>query len=131
MGRTNIDIDDEVMRRVQARYGLRTKREAVDFALRRLLVEPFTRQEALAAEGSGWDGDLDELRARTVPGRGSSSTRPHGRGSAHERLAEALAAAAAGDPGAVLSSPPEDGHERARPPARGTRGARNGDSDPG
>ena len=69
MARTNIDIDDEVMRRVQARYGLRTKREAVDFALRRLLVEPLARQEALAAEGSGWDGDLDELRAGTAPRR--------------------------------------------------------------
>jgi Arc/MetJ family transcription regulator len=69
MGRTNIDIDDEVIRRVQAGYGLRTKREAVDFALRRLLVEPFSRQEALAAEGSGWDGDLDELRAGTAPRR--------------------------------------------------------------
>jgi Arc/MetJ family transcription regulator len=69
MGRTNIDIDDEVMRRVQARYGRRTKREAVDFALRRLLVEPFTRREALAAEGSGWDGDLDELRAGSAPRR--------------------------------------------------------------
>ena len=69
MGRTNIDIDDQVIRRVQAAYGLRTKREAVDFALRRLLVEPFTRQEALAAEGSGWDGDLDELRAGTAPRR--------------------------------------------------------------
>ena len=69
MGRTNIDIDDDVIRRVQAGYGLRTKREAVDFALRRLLVEPFTQQEALAAEGSGWDGDLDELRAGTAPRR--------------------------------------------------------------
>ena len=69
MGRTNIDIDDDVIRRVQAGYGLRTKREAVDFALRRLLVEPFTRQEAMDAEGSGWDGDLDEMRAGTAPRR--------------------------------------------------------------
>jgi Arc/MetJ family transcription regulator len=69
MGPTNIDIDDEVMRRVLARYGLRTKREAVDFALRRLLVEPLTRLEALAAEGSGWDGGLDQLRAGTAPRR--------------------------------------------------------------
>ena len=69
MSRTNIDIDDQVMRRVQASYGLRTKREAVDFALRRLLIEPFTRQEALGAEGSGWAGDLDELRAGTAPRR--------------------------------------------------------------
>lgn len=69
MSRTNIDIDDDVMRRVQASYGLRTKKEAVDFALRRLLIEPFTQREALAAEGSGWDGDLDELRAGTAPRR--------------------------------------------------------------
>lgn len=61
--RTNIDIDDEVIARVQRQYGLRTKREAVDFALRRLLVLPMTRQEALAMRGTGWDGDLDELRA--------------------------------------------------------------------
>jgi len=39
-GRTNIDIDEALISRVQTTYGLRTKREAVDFALRRLLVEP-------------------------------------------------------------------------------------------
>lgn len=69
MGRTNIDIDDDVLRRVQSTYGLRTKREAVDFALRRLLTEPFTQKDALAAEGSGWAGDLDEIRAGTAPRR--------------------------------------------------------------
>lgn len=67
VGRTNIEIDDEVMARVLAIYGLRTKREAVDFALRRLLFEPFTRDDALAAEGSGWDGDLGALRAGVAP----------------------------------------------------------------
>lgn len=36
VSRTNIDIDidDDVMARVQATHGLRSKREAVDFALR-------------------------------------------------------------------------------------------------
>lgn len=67
MGRTNIDIDDDLMARVQSTYGLRTKREAVDFALRRLLVEPFTREQALAAEGSGWDGDLEQMRRGAAP----------------------------------------------------------------
>ena len=62
MTRTNIDIDDEVVARVQRQYGLRTKKEAVDFALRRLLVEPMTVEEALRMEGSGWDGDLAEIR---------------------------------------------------------------------
>lgn len=67
MARTNIDIDEDLLARVQATYGLRTKRETVDFALRRLLVVPFTREEALAARGSGWGGDLDEMRAGTAP----------------------------------------------------------------
>ena len=67
MTRTNIDIDDEVLDRVQAVYGLRTKREAVDFALRRLLIEPFTRDEALAAQGSGWGGDLEEMHSGMAP----------------------------------------------------------------
>lgn len=44
-------------------YRLRSKREAVDLALRRLVGEPMNRDEALAMEGSGWDGDLDRLRA--------------------------------------------------------------------
>jgi Arc/MetJ family transcription regulator len=63
MSRTNIEIDDELMRRVMERWGFRTKREAVDSALRRLDIEPMTREEALAMEGTGWEGDLDELRA--------------------------------------------------------------------
>ncbi len=65
--RTNIDIDDEVLARVQATYGLRTKREAVDFALRRLLVEPLSRKDALAMRGTGWAGDLDDLRRAGAP----------------------------------------------------------------
>jgi Arc/MetJ family transcription regulator len=67
MGRTNIDIDDEVLRGVMTTYGLRTKREAVDFALRRLIVEPMTRKEALAMRGVGWAGDLEEMRDELGP----------------------------------------------------------------
>lgn len=67
MTRTNIDIDDDLLRRVQSTYGLRTKRQAVDFALRRLLVEPMTGSEALAMRGVGWPGDLDEMRRGSGP----------------------------------------------------------------
>lgn len=63
VGRTNIDIDDELLSRVMERYRLSTKREAVDFALRRLAVEPMSREEALAMEGTGWYGDLDAMRS--------------------------------------------------------------------
>jgi Arc/MetJ family transcription regulator len=63
MGRTNVEIDDEVIARVMRRYRLPTKRAAVDLALRRLDLEPMSREEALAMRGSGWDADLDELRS--------------------------------------------------------------------
>lgn len=56
MSRTNIEIDDELIRWVMHRHGLRTKREAVDYALRRLRREPMTVERALAMEGSGWEG---------------------------------------------------------------------------
>jgi Arc/MetJ family transcription regulator len=39
-----------------------TKRAAVDLALRRLDLEPMTGDEALAMRGTGWEGELDELR---------------------------------------------------------------------
>jgi Arc/MetJ family transcription regulator len=57
VARTNIDIDGELIARVMARYRLSTKRDAVDFALRRLVGNPMTREEALAMEGKGWHGD--------------------------------------------------------------------------
>lgn len=62
MARTNIEIDDELIGRVMRRHGLSSKRETVDLALRRLDVTPMTREEALAMQGSGWEGDLDEMR---------------------------------------------------------------------
>jgi Arc/MetJ family transcription regulator len=67
MGRTNIDIDDELIERVMRRYRLPSKRAAVELALRRLAGEPMSREEALAMEGTGWRGDLDELRAPDTP----------------------------------------------------------------
>ncbi len=64
MARTNIEIDDDLMAQAMRLYRLRTKREAVDLALRRLVGEPMGREETLAAEGSGWAGDLAAIRAR-------------------------------------------------------------------
>ncbi len=63
MTRTNIEIDDVLVDRAMRLYRLRSKREAVDLALRRLVGEPMSRQEALATEGSGWAGDLAEIRS--------------------------------------------------------------------
>lgn len=61
--RTNIDIDDELVSRAMRLYRLHSKREAVDLALRRLVSEPMSREEALAMEGTGWGGDLEKIRA--------------------------------------------------------------------
>jgi Arc/MetJ family transcription regulator len=65
MSRTNIDIDDELVGWVMHRYRLKTKREAVDYALRRLRREPMSREEVRSLRGTGWHGDLDEMRAGT------------------------------------------------------------------
>ncbi|MGZ5312546.1 MAG: type II toxin-antitoxin system VapB family antitoxin [Solirubrobacterales bacterium] len=62
MARTNIEIDDRLIERVMERYEFRTKREAVDRALRALDVEPMTRDELLEMQGIGWEGDLDAMR---------------------------------------------------------------------
>jgi Arc/MetJ family transcription regulator len=61
MSRTNIDLDDRLVEMAMQRYGLRTKKEAVDLALRRLVGGVMTKEEALAMEGFGWDGDLAEI----------------------------------------------------------------------
>lgn len=62
MARTNIDIDEEACRVVMERYRLRTKRDAVNHALRLVAAEALTVDEARALRGSGWEGDLDEMR---------------------------------------------------------------------
>lgn len=70
MTRTNIEIDDHLIDRAMRLYRLRSKREAVDLALRKLVGEPMTREEMLSAEGRGWAGDLDEMRSPDrVPAR--------------------------------------------------------------
>ena len=63
MPRTNVDIDDEARAEVMRRYLLKTKREAINLALRALAAEPFSVDEARRLRGSGWEGDLSELRS--------------------------------------------------------------------
>jgi Arc/MetJ family transcription regulator len=64
MARTNIDVDEEAVRRVMERYGFKTMKEAVNYALNRLVPRKATREEFLAAEGIGWDGDLEQMRGQ-------------------------------------------------------------------
>ena len=51
--RTNIEIDDDYIQTIMDRYGVRTKTDAVDLALRHLAGQPMTREEALAMRGAG------------------------------------------------------------------------------
>jgi Arc/MetJ family transcription regulator len=68
MARTNIDIDEDACAAVMRRYGLSTKREAVNFALRQV-GRVATLDEALAMEGMGWGGNLDEMRGTDMDWR--------------------------------------------------------------
>ena len=63
MARTNIDVDEDACRAVMERFGLTSKKDAVNLALRRLAAEPLDLEAARRMRGSGWDGDLDELRS--------------------------------------------------------------------
>lgn len=60
--RTNIEIDEELVTAVMRRYHLKTKKDAVDLALRRTVGGPLTREFLDEVHGMGWGGDLDEMR---------------------------------------------------------------------
>jgi Arc/MetJ family transcription regulator len=65
--RTNVDIDDRLMRQAMKSSGSRTKRAAVEAGLR-LLVQ--TRAQANIRRLRGkirWEGDLDESRLVRLP----------------------------------------------------------------
>ena len=63
MTRTNVDLDDAACQAVMERYRLASKRDAVNLALRRLAAEPLDLDDARRLRGSGWEGDLDRMRA--------------------------------------------------------------------
>lgn len=60
--RTNIDIDDELMRQAMRHSGAATKRAAVEAGLR-LLVKTHRQGGIRALRGKvNWEGDLEESR---------------------------------------------------------------------
>ncbi|MYK26448.1 MAG: type II toxin-antitoxin system VapB family antitoxin [Dehalococcoidia bacterium] len=63
MANVRVDIDEEACAEVMRRFGLVSKSEAINFALRRLAIRPATLEEVEALEGSGWEGNLDEMRS--------------------------------------------------------------------
>jgi len=66
MARTNVVVDDRLVEKVKKLYGLKTTREAIDFALR-TVASTKSRKAMLDLQGVGWDGDLDAMRTRRYP----------------------------------------------------------------
>jgi len=66
--RTNIEIEDELIQKALSLSGLKTKRAAVEAALR-LLIRVKEQEEILNLAGKvHWQGDLEESRqGRGVP----------------------------------------------------------------
>ncbi len=65
--RTNIDIDDTLMKKALASTGSKTKKEVVETALR-LLVQIRGQEGLRALKGTvQWEGDLHEMRLSRFP----------------------------------------------------------------
>lgn len=63
MGRTNIVIDDELIARAITVTGARSKREAVEIALRRLVSQEAALRALRRMRGqAAWSGDIDQWR---------------------------------------------------------------------
>ena len=58
-----VAIDPVLLERVMDRYHVSTPRLAVDFALRKASARPMSREQLLAMQGFGWEGDLEEMRS--------------------------------------------------------------------
>lgn len=64
--RTNIDIDDKLMRAAMRATGATTKKGAVESSMR-LTVQLHKQGEAIRKlRGLGWEGDLNEMRESRI-----------------------------------------------------------------
>ncbi len=61
--RTNIDIDDELIETVMKQNSLKTKKEAVEFALRQVIRRVPTIEEIRGLRGIGFPYTNDEIEA--------------------------------------------------------------------
>lgn len=64
MARTNIEIDDAIMKKALALTGASSKKQVVDMALRRLVEQETAYRALREARGKlEWEGDIDAWRA--------------------------------------------------------------------
>ena len=67
MARTNVVVDERLLTRVIQLYGLRTKRKAIEFALRMTpAASDDPHGQARGLEGRGWAADGGTLRDEPV-----------------------------------------------------------------
>lgn len=64
--RTNIDIDDKLLAQAMDMSGVKTKKEAVNQALKDWIYK-MALKRLREMRGNGWDGDLDQMRSHDVP----------------------------------------------------------------
>ena len=65
MGRTNIVLDDDLVKRAMQVSGAKTKREAVDRALRELVARASVYRALRKLKGKlPWEGDVGSWRRR-------------------------------------------------------------------
>jgi Arc/MetJ family transcription regulator len=63
MKRTNIVLDDKLLARARHLTGLRTAKDLVERALQDLVAREEQRRLAAHLHGSGWEGDVAEMRS--------------------------------------------------------------------
>lgn len=62
MRRTNIELDEEILREAMELTKMKTKKEVVNFAISEL-VKKLKRKKILELEGKvQWEGNLNEMR---------------------------------------------------------------------
>jgi len=68
MGRTNIELDDDLVEEAMDLTGARTKREVVDIALRRLVEKGSLYRSIRKLRGKlPWEGNIDSWRSARTP----------------------------------------------------------------
>jgi Arc/MetJ family transcription regulator len=65
--RTNIEIDSDLLAEAMQATGAKTKRAAVEAALRRVVKLYHQTQAIENLRGIGWEGDLDAMREGRQP----------------------------------------------------------------
>jgi len=66
MARTNIELDDRILKEAMKLTDIRTKKDLVNYALEEL-VKKLRRKKMLELEGKvKWEGNLNEMRMSRV-----------------------------------------------------------------